>query len=56
MHNTWNMTMQLSWSYKINILFQARGTNILQMSNVTNYNATTKNDLKKIHIVHGLWC
>jgi hypothetical protein len=56
MHNTWNMTIQLSWSYRINILFQPRGTNILEMNNVANCNATTKNDLKKIHIVHGLLC
>lgn len=44
MLNTWNMTIQLSWGYRINIIFQPRGTNILEMNNVANCNATTKND------------
>jgi hypothetical protein len=40
------MTIRLSWGYRINIIFQPRGTNILEINNVTNCNATTKNDFK----------
>ncbi len=56
MHNTWDMTIQSSWSYRLYILFQLRGTNILEMSNAANWNATTIKCFKKIHVVHGLLC